>query len=105
MKAYLIDPHKREITQVEYDGNWKSIAPMIHCRLFDLVILDDETRDGVFVDDEGLFVENQKYFFIEGFHQLFAGYGLVLGIDDEGESVEPKLSLEEVQARIRFHPL
>ena len=45
LNAYLIDPFKKEITQVEHNGDYKEIYKLIDCRCFNLVYLDDDDSD------------------------------------------------------------
>lgn len=103
MKAYLIDPFEKKISEVEYDGNYKSIYTLISTQsnpvdIFTCVELN-EHQDTVFVDDEGLLnnTETQHYFKLNG--HLLAGKGLVLGTNDEGDSVTPFVSFEKFQTQ------
>lgn len=98
MKAYLIDPFEKSINEVEYSGDYKDIYKLIHADLFDVVYIDDGI--GVFVDDEGLFKDNQAFFQVG--YAMLAGYGLVLGTDDEGESISPNISLKDLAKKIKF---
>jgi hypothetical protein len=113
MKAYLINPTDKTVSEVEYDGNYQSIAPMIHAKsgLFDLVrVRDPEGCADVFVDDEGLLYEGGNphgYFQIshgQGEWQTLAGYGLVLDVDHEGDTVAATCSLDWITKRVRFAP-
>jgi hypothetical protein len=54
------------------------------------------------VDDEGLLKPQEGFFIYEGYRQPLAGNGLVLGTDEEGESVDPKMTLEELKSRVTF---
>lgn len=102
MKAYLIDTPNKQIVEVDYDGNYKSIYGLIHASLYEVVYLNAE-EDCMFLDEEGLINGNPhgwiKY---EGANQPFRGYALVLGTDSEGNSVEPKMSIEELRAKVSF---
>ena len=104
MRAYLIDPWTNTISEVDYSGDYHHIYDLIDAHLFDVVRID-ENGDGVFFDDEGLFKEEQAFFKIEGCPQPLAGKGLVLGADNEGNSVQPVFSLKEIERRITFMPL
>lgn len=102
MRAYLIDPFAKQVTEVEYTGHYKNINEHIKADIFCVVGLDD--GDSVFIDDEGLLCdqEEQEYFWVGDYPQMLAGRGLVLGTDDEGESVSPKCSLDWLQENVRF---
>lgn len=109
MNAYFINPFSRNVTTVDYDGDYKSISRMIDAshRLdnmsgcFDVVRLY-QNGDGAFVDDEGLYVENQTFWIHRNYPQPLAGKALILGCNDEGDSTEPKTSFEELVDDIRF---
>ena len=100
MKAYLIDSQARTVTETDYNGDYRHIYKLIGVETFTVVRIND--YDSVFVDDEGL-LNNPRYFFtLKGYPQPLAGNGLVLGCDDEGESVEPRMSLEDLRAVVGF---
>ena len=101
MKAYLIDPFEKSVAQVEYDGNYKNIYKLIDASMFDAAEINNDL-DVVMVDDEGLFVplSLQEYFYLRGLPRPFAGKGLVLGTDPEGESCAPRISLEYLRSLV-----
>ena len=105
MKALLIDVKNQEVTEVEHDDTLESIYNHINCRTFDVVRIDDV--NSIYIDDEGLFVEDQLYFKYIGTTDSvsLAGNGLILGVDDEGETIEPTLTLEHVKSKVSFLPL
>jgi len=102
MRAILIDPFTQTIEEVDYSGDYKDIYGLIQCDLFTTVYLPNTSDDTLFVDDEGLYVENQKFFKISGFHQPLAGCGLLLGTDKEGESTDCMSTVEEVKAIVTW---
>ncbi len=106
MKAYLIDPFQKSISEVNYSGDWQNINRMIGCDYFTTVMLNDD-GDTAFVDDEGLLKDQaeMQYFRIRmapDFHQTIAGKGLVLGTDSQGESVAPTCNIEWLEGVISF---
>jgi Domain of unknown function (DUF3846) len=100
MRAILIDPVERTITEVEHDGNYKSIYPQLGCDLFTCVYLEND--DAIFVDDEGLLKGGQHFFKVNTYPQPLAGRGLILGCDADGETVGATISLAEITERITF---
>ena len=104
MKAYLIDPEARTVEEHEYDGDWRSIAKALQCRVFDIVRMDD--GDGIYVDDEALLNldpdRGAAFFRLAEYPQPLVGRGLVLGSDERGESREPVLTLERVRELVSF---
>ena len=101
--AYFINPFSRNVTTVDYDGDYKSISRMIDASrgFFDVVRLY-ENGDGAFVDDEGLYAEEQTFWIHRNYPQPLANKALVLGCDDMGESTAPKTSFEDFVGDIQF---
>tara|TARA_R100000231_G_scaffold78079_1_gene60465 strand:+ start:328 stop:657 length:330 start_codon:yes stop_codon:yes gene_type:complete len=104
MKAILINVKDQSITEVEHDNTLDNIYDLLDCRTFDVVRIDEV--DSIYVDDEGLFVEDQLFFEFGGDAQAvrLAGNGLILGVDDEGNSTSPNITLEEVKGKVGFLP-
>lgn len=107
MQAYFINPFSRNVTTVDYDGDYKSISRMIDASrgYFDVVRLywnQMSIHDAAFVDDEGLYVEDQTFWIHRNYPQPLAGKALVLGCNEEGDSVAPKTSFETLSNDIRF---
>lgn len=105
MKAFLIDPFNRTITEVEHNGDFHQIYEFLQITTpFTVVALGEEYgRDSIFLDDEGLYAKDQRYFLLAGYPQPLAGRGLVLGCDDEGETVAPqKVTLDELHGLIAW---
>jgi len=100
MKGILINPHEETITEVEYSGNYKEIYDIIDCRTFDVATIYN-TQD-IYVDDEGLLIDNQRFFSING--GTFGGKGLLLSHDDEGETKSTNLDLQMVQDMVQWLP-
>ena len=103
MRAVLIDPYKEEVTEVDYNGDYKTIYPLIHCDTFTVVRLADD--DDVLVDDEGLLKLNKdtRFFMLNDYPQPLAGYGLVTGINhDDGETVAAHHDADYYRRKTRF---
>lgn len=105
MRAYLIDPIKREISVVNYNGDYQMINELINSqRGFDAVY-GFRNEDTLYVDDEGLLLKENYCFeftYANGHVAPLMGKALVLGTDVEGESVAVKSTLEEVASRIKW---
>lgn len=102
MEAILIDPYTQTIEAIEYSGDWRDIKTLLGCELFTTVYT--EMADTIYVDDEGLYVENQRFFKLKGYPQPLAGRGLVLGTTDDGDSTDCVMSLEDIQDIVEFCP-
>ena len=109
MKAILINVHDETVQQVEVDDDnvLKSWYKLLICTMVQVAHYFNE-KDSIMVDEEGLFTMNDesKFFTIEGGHQPFIGNGLVVGVNPEdGESVDPCITTEEVRSKVKFHTM
>ncbi len=99
MKAFLIDPAAKTVTEVEYSGDWKDIYTLTDCDCFTTVDIDGANT--MFLDDEGLLKGYRDDFFAYGPDcPPLAGKALVLGYDEEGETVAPTVTLEEITSQV-----
>lgn len=108
MKAIKIDATEKTVTEVEYDGDYKTIYKLGGFDTFTVIDLGD--GETLFIDDNGLLnEENTKFFKLAGpdykYAQPLAGNGVILGTDDEGESIATKLTVEKVAANVLFKSL
>ena len=102
MQEIMIDPYTETIEVVDYSGDWRDIKTLLGCELFTTVYISDE--DSSYVDHEGLYVEDQKFFKLQGYPQPMAGRGLVIGTDEEGNSTDCVSTLEQIQDMVEFCP-
>lgn len=100
MKAILIDPHSETISEVVYDGDWKSIGPWIDADLFDVVQVGND--DVVYIDDEGLFRDGQKFFWMQGWAHPLCGKALVLGETQDGGTEDVHTDIELFRNSVKF---
>lgn len=104
--GFLIDPETRTVTEVPVKGNYQAIYPIIDASTFTVapVIVDDEySTDGIYLDDNGMFSTGKRVWYTTLYPEPLIGKGLVMGTDDEGESVSPAIDIETVRASIRWH--
>ena len=102
MKAILINAKTKEVKEVEMGRDYKEIYTQLGCELFTAGAYLDEA-DVIYVDDEGLINGTDDFFIFEGAHQPFAGNGLIMGTDDEGESTDCKVDINEVKSKVKFY--
>jgi len=110
MKAILIDVKNNTVSDVEVSdkNTLKEWYNLIDCELVTVAAyIDAEDHDSIIVDDEGLLdiTSETRFFTFEGCPQPYAGNGLIVGVDEEGESVSPKVTADDVRAKIKFHNL
>ena len=99
MKGILINPFDETIKEVSILGNLEDIYLLTECSTFDVVSLSE--KDDLYVDDEGLLKDN-RYFTI--YDKPIAGKSLIMGHDDEGNSISTTLSLQEIKDVVEWLP-
>lgn len=96
----LINPYDKTIAPIYWDGELSSLYALLGCSC---VTVAPCGHYDLFVDDEGLFKEEQKFFMSSDFpHQPLAGMALAVGVDEDGNTVPPDITLEELEARVMF---
>ena len=111
VNAVLIDPFTQKIREVRVRPQYNAdIYLHINASTFDVAEFFPRTvnRDGeqskvihsVYVDDEGLFRQDQRFWFNKHTGQVLAGKGIVLGLDDEGNSTSCLWTTKGVMDRI-----
>lgn len=101
--GFLIDPEKHTIVSVEHNGDFRQIDELIGADIFTVVQIDD--TNCVYVDDEGL-LKNPRYFFtIKSYHQPLAGKGLILGVDEAGDTISSSFEFDELTRLVGFTEL
>ena len=94
MRALLIDPVEKTVTEIEIGEDYKEIYKAIECDTFSCPIVYDND-DTLYCDDEGLFKEQKGGVLMTGWQYPILGKMLVLGCDVEtGESQNAKSDIE-----------
>ena len=91
IRGILIDPFDQTYSEVELSEDSTFADAKKHMQLdgpLDVVTLSDDTM--VVVDDEALLKNDQRYFKLTEFHQPLAGRAIIVGYDDEGETLTPE---------------
>ena len=100
MKGILINPFDETIKEVIYTGDFREIYDLVDCSTFDVVNI--YKYQDMYVDDEGLLKNNQRYFTIND--RNYAGKALLLSHNDEGETESTNLDLQMVNSMVQFLP-
>jgi hypothetical protein len=101
MKAFLINPIDEIIEEVEFHGDYKQIYKYIDASPFGVVDIPND--DTIYIDDEGLYKDNQHFFIHKDVPTPLGGKALVLGADhDSGNSVSVHTTLKELKDMITF---
>lgn len=101
IQAFFINAKEQTVTQMEIKQDLQTYYDLIGCRVVDGIYLDAENF--CYVDDEGLLKEQEGYFALANFPRPFAGNGIIVGTDEEGNDVSSKLVLEEVRRNVKFY--
>ena len=101
MRAILIDPFTRSITEIEIDPTLNNMYETLGVDLITVVSIKPD--HALIIDDEGFLKskESQEYFWWAGADQPFAGRGLILG-DKYGENKDATMTLDQVNKCIQF---
>ena len=84
MKGILINPFDTTIKEVVYTGDYREIYDLVDCTTFDCVRIY-EAQD-MYIDDEGLFKNNQRYFRMVEIGANYGGKALLLSHDEIGRA-------------------
>lgn len=101
MRAILINPFDKTVSEVETKAGLDDLYEIIKCELITVVSWDMD--NALIIDDEGLMVdkEDQEYWWAKGCDQPFAGRGIIIG-DNYGENKSTDLKVEDVARLISF---
>lgn len=107
MRAVLINAKDRTVTDVEVDGRKNVLHQwykLLNVRMVEVALYINEQEDSILVDEEGMLEldENTCFFVYEGGHQPFAGNGLIVGKDEDGESISCHVTADEVRSKVKF---
>ena len=105
MKAILIDSKNKIVKDVEISekSTLKDWYKQIGCSMVEVAAYID-AQDSILVDEEGLYnitAETGSFYYKGVFSQLY-GNGLVVGVDNKGNSVSCKITALEVAKNVVF---
>ena len=101
MRAIIINPEKKEVTEIQIGSDYKEIYKAISCDTFSCPITYDN-NDSLYCDDEGLFKPQKGGVIMEDWYYPILGKMLVLGTDENGESVDAKSDIKFFTDRITW---
>ena len=104
-KAIKINVEKKTIEEIEISDGINSISKEIgnHCQYFCCPFIFDN-MDSIYADDEALLRidDIQGGFKMENWAYPIIGNAIVLGTDDEGDSINYKSDINEFRSKIIF---
>jgi hypothetical protein len=104
MRAIIINPQDRTITETEIDGLLKSLQQIVG-GLIEPVYEGLDGNHHCYVNEEGLLDDPQHFFMFQSGHQPLAGNGVILSSTDDGNEAPCTLPRAWVQQRVTFMDL
>ena len=104
MRAIIINPEDRTITETEIDGALKSLQQILG-GLIEPVYQGLDDNHHCYVNEEGLLYGPQFFFMFTDGHQPLAGHGVILSTTDDDGEAPCTLSLDWVKERVTFMDL
>jgi hypothetical protein len=103
MKAILINPKQKTITEIQIDGSLEGYYRALECEVF-TVPTYLKNGDALYADDEGLFKEELYGTDVSAFFPggPLVGNLLVVGTTKDGDSEDCKSTVGYVSSQIRF---
>jgi len=107
MRAVLINSTNKTVKDIEISetNTLHDWYKAIGCSMVEVATYINDDKDSILVDEEGLMGtlnDATPFFMYEGGNMPFCGNGLVVGMDDEGNSVSCHISALEVAAKVSF---
>jgi hypothetical protein len=104
MKAYFIDSTKQEVTEIELEeGGYTELNMKIGCSTGTIPIIFSN-EDSLWMDDEGLFIEDQTGFNFEfdedDTRWKFVGNAILFGVNKDGNTIDVQTPITRLQAMI-----
>lgn len=102
MRGILIDPFTKTVEEIETSGKLAEIYELLGVELITAVSIGEE--HSLFLDDEGLLVPkaSQEYWQLKGSNQPYAGKGLILGLDEEGDNIDATIEAGDAAMLVNF---
>ena len=108
MRSIIINPYDRTISEIDHDGDLRTMYETIKCDGVGMVRVNrraDGSGDVLWLDDDGLLIEGKPIFIWEGYKHPLAGIGLIMGVNDEGENAPAGIALNSVREQVRWTEL
>ena len=102
-KGIKINSELQTLEYVLLGNDYKEIYPIIgeKCSMFACPITFDN-EDTMYVDDEGMYQGYTKGFMMDNWQYPIFGNALILGADEEGDSIDAKSSIEDFKGELVF---
>lgn len=101
LKAILINPENKTVTVIELERGLDAIYKAMDCDIFACPITYPN-EDSLYCDDEGLFKAQKGGVIMKNWNYPILGKMLVIGSNDEGDSVDVKSTVEFFTEQIKW---
>jgi len=103
MRAILIDPVEKTVTEISFAGGLDAMYAVLNCSSVELAPHRlPGGKNFLYVDEEGLFKEGTGSYVIYGAPAPYVGRGLIVGASAKGSDIATKLSIEVARELIVF---
>lgn len=114
MRAIRINPYDRTVSEVETSGRAEGQGdalpglyallsdPAHMVELFTVLSLDAGEGETLYLDDEGLLSPGRAVWRLKDYPSPLCGVGLILGTDDEGDSIGTALTLQFAKSLVTW---
>lgn len=97
----LIDVWKKEVREVTFEDVLDSYYSLINCDIITTAPYDED--HDLIVDDEGLLKNPDRFFsFNDVRSPQYAGNGIIIGFNNQGEWISHRTSLNDIRRSITF---
>jgi hypothetical protein len=101
MRAILIDPTTKTVTEIEHEGVYRAIVQTLGIRYIEMVRLGLDHH--MYVDEEGLLVDSHPHgYFKFPTTQVYAGKALIFREEPDGEEAPASIPVEHVRRIVQF---
>ena len=103
MRAILIDPYTRTVTEIDHDGTLDGLYKTLQCDTVDAVQVGP--RDTLWLDDEGFLQAGRPVYRLGDSPTPLAGRGLILGVGKDGNERATTIPLTAVARTVKWTDL
>lgn len=100
MKAILINATERSVKEVDINGDLQSWYESINCDIVEVACYLPSSNL-LLVDEDGLLKMPTEFF--EYDKNIYAGNGLIVGTNDNGDTSDATLELNDVSVKVKFY--
>lgn len=99
MRAILINPEDRTVTEIQIEGGLDSMYKAMDCEMVEAPISFDNA-DTLYCDEEGLFKHQKGGITMKDWCMPILGKMLIVGTDEEGCDVDAVSKVKDIQKDI-----